>query len=68
MAGLGIRLFADENISWRVVASLKLDGYDVEICKEAKRGSQRIPDYSQLRYAVLEGRAILTLDRDDFEG
>ena len=67
MAGLGLRLFTDEDITWRVAAHLRPMGYDIESCKDAKRGAQRVPDYSQLKYAMQEGRAILTFNRHDFE-
>jgi hypothetical protein len=67
MAGLGIRLFTDEDVSWTIAADLLALGYDVESCKAAKRGAQRIPDYSQLMYACQERRAILTFNRKDFE-
>ena len=67
MAGRGIRLFTDEDVTWRVAANLEHLGYDVESTKRAKRGAQRIPDYSQLKYAMQEGRAILTFNRADFE-
>ena len=66
MAGLGIRLFTDEDVTWRIAAALQAQGYDVESTKGAKRARQRIPDYSQLKYAIQEGRAILTFNRDDF--
>ena len=67
MAGLGIRLFTDEDVTWRVAATLRPQGYDIESTRDAKRGAQRIPDYSQLKYAMQEGRAILTFNRSDFE-
>ena len=67
MAGLGIRLFTDEDVTWQVADALWPQGYDVESTKGAKRGAQRIPDFSQLKYAVQEGRAILTYNRADFE-
>lgn len=67
MAGLGIRLFTDEDVTWRVATALRAQGYDVESTKDAKRGAQRIPDYSQLKYAMQEGRAILTFNRADFQ-
>jgi hypothetical protein len=54
-------------ITWRLAARLQPLTYDVESCETAKRSRQRIPDYSQLMYAIQEDRAMLTFNRQDFE-
>ena len=66
MAGLGVRLFTDENIDPDVARTLRSRGYDAESCHEAGRANRRIPDEEQLSYAVQRGRAILSFDYVDF--
>ena len=66
MAGLGIRLFTDENIRKALAQALRSRGYDVESCHDATRDNLRISDEQQLVYATQQGRAILTFDIEDF--
>src|SRR5947208_607639 len=66
MAGLGIRLFTDENIRKALAQVLRSRGYDVESCHDATRDNLRISDEQQLVYATQQGRAVLTFDVEDF--
>ncbi len=44
MAGLGIKLFIDEDVQQDLADALRQRGYDAERCLEAGRHNQRIPD------------------------
>ncbi|HEY7066332.1 MAG TPA: DUF5615 family PIN-like protein [Chloroflexota bacterium] len=66
MAGLGLRLFTDEMIPWRLAAALRQRGYDVLSCEEAGRANQQISDEDQLVFATQNGRAILSFNARDF--
>lgn len=66
MAGLGIRLYTDEMIDYRLAVQLRRLGYDALACQEAGRGQQGISDEDQLAFAAREGRAILTFNQGDF--
>ncbi len=66
MAGVGLRLYTDENIDPELARALSRRGYDGESCHEAGRANRGIPDEAQLAYAAQHGRAILTFDYLDF--
>ena len=66
MAGLGIKLFTDEQITPALALALRERSYDVISCHDVGRANQRISDHLQLEYATQEGRTILTYDRADF--
>ena len=66
MAGLGIKLFTDEDVDARLAEELRKRGYDAESCLEAGRSNQRIPDDEQLAYATEQGRAILVFNVRDY--
>ena len=66
VAGLGIRIYADEMIPPSLAPALRRHGYDAESCQEAGRSNQEIPDEEQLAYATQHGRAILTFNIGDF--
>ncbi len=60
------RILSDENVSYRLVTTLRELGHDVETAFEAGFANQRIPDEDVLAIAIDEKRAILTWNRDDF--
>jgi hypothetical protein len=59
-------IYANENFPRRVVEALRLFGHDVLTSQEAGRANQMVPDEEVLRFAVSQGRAVLTLNRLDF--
>jgi len=60
------RFYSNENFPLRAVQSLRALGHDVLTSLEAGRANQKIPDAEVLRFAMEEGRAVLTLNRLDF--
>lgn len=67
MAGLGIRLYIDEDVEQSLAGELRKRGYDAESCVEAGRNNRGISDEAQLAYAAQQGRAILVYNsRDSF--
>ena len=60
------RLYSNENFPMAVVQALRDMGHDVLTSAEAGNANQSIPDDKVLRYAVDQGRAVLTLNRRDF--
>ncbi len=66
MAGVGLRLYTDENIDPELARVLSRRGYDAESCHEASRANRGIADEVQLAYAAWHGRAILTFNYLDF--
>ena len=66
MAGLGIKVFCDEDLPHQLAAELRGRGYDAESCVEVGRHNRRIPDEDQLAYAAHAGRAILTFNSRDY--
>jgi hypothetical protein len=61
-------LYADENIPLRVVEELRRLGVDVLTVLEDGRANQSISDQAILARATELCRAILTLNRKDFNG
>lgn len=60
-------LYADENVRYPVVATLRAMGHDVLTCQEAGRAEQGIDDPTVLADAHRMGRVLLTQNRDDFK-
>jgi len=60
------RLYANENFPLPVVNRLRALGHDVLTSKDAGNSNQRIPDEEVLRFAISQGRAVVTQNRDDF--
>lgn len=60
-------LYADENFPLRVVEELRRLGIDVLTAYEDGRANQSLSDRAILARAVELGRAIVTLDRQDFK-
>jgi predicted nuclease of predicted toxin-antitoxin system len=59
-------IYANENFPRRVVEALRTLGHDVLTSQEAGRANQMVPDEEVLRFAIEQGRAVLTLTRVDF--
>lgn len=64
MAGLGIKVYLDENIDLRVAGGLRLRGYDAVHAYE--EGNNQTPDDQHLRYATTQGRAAVSNNFTDF--
>jgi len=60
-------LYADENFPLRVIEELRRLGIDVLTAYEDGRANQSLTDHSVLSRAKELGRAILTLNRQDFK-
>ncbi len=60
------RLYADENFALPVVLELRRLGHDVMTTHEAGKSDQSIPDDEVLRFASVENRMVLTLNRKHF--
>jgi hypothetical protein len=59
-------IFADENVPRNVIEALRRHGHDVLTCQQAGKAGQRVPDEDILKFAIEQGRAVLTLNRRDF--
>ncbi|MGH7127265.1 MAG: DUF5615 family PIN-like protein, partial [Planctomycetaceae bacterium] len=60
------RLYANENFPFPVVESLRQLGHDVLTIQETGRAGRSIPDSQVLEFAVVEDRALITLNRKHF--
>jgi hypothetical protein len=60
------KLYADEDFPRPVVEELRRLAHDVRTVQEAGQGGQRIDDALVLKFAIGEGRAILTDNRRDY--
>lgn len=63
------RLYADEHIPALVVHKLRLLGHDVLTVKQTNQNKygDSVPDEQVLAFATLDNRAVLTLNRSDFQ-
>jgi predicted nuclease of predicted toxin-antitoxin system len=61
-----IKLYSNENFPMDIVIELRRFGYDVLTSYEAGQANQGIPDEDVLAFATQNGRAVITLNRDDF--
>jgi predicted nuclease of predicted toxin-antitoxin system len=59
-----LKLYLNENISWRVARSLREYGYDVISSHEAKMDQSNDPE--QFSYAIKQKRAVVTNNFRDF--
>ncbi len=59
-----VKLYLNENLSWRVARSLRGYGYDVVSSHEINMNTES--DESQFELAVSQGRAIVTNNFGDF--
>ncbi|WP_008318614.1 DUF5615 family PIN-like protein [Leptolyngbya sp. PCC 6406] len=60
------RLYANENLTFELVETLRQRGHDVLTSLDAGNANQRIPDAQVLKTATADNRAVITLNRDDF--
>ncbi|MCC3419347.1 MAG: DUF5615 family PIN-like protein [Microcoleus sp. PH2017_29_MFU_D_A] len=60
------RIYADEQYPLPVVEFLRPLGYDILTVQEAGNAGSGIPDEDVLAFAVINERAVLTLNRGDF--
>jgi predicted nuclease of predicted toxin-antitoxin system len=61
------KLYADEQYPLPVVEFLRALGHDVLTVQAAGQAGLRIPDDEVLAFATRQGRAVLTLNRQDFK-
>jgi hypothetical protein len=57
------RLYANENFPLPVVTELRRLGHEVLTIVETGQAGQAVPDEQVLAFAIVEGRAVLTLNR-----
>jgi hypothetical protein len=60
------RLYANENFPVEVVRELCALGHDVLTTHDVGRSNQGIQDDAVLRYAIDNGRCLITINRRDF--
>ena len=60
------RPYANENFPLPVVIALRELGHDVLTTQDAGKANDAIPDGEVLRFAVRDGRAVITHNRQDF--
>jgi hypothetical protein len=61
------RFYSDENFPFPVVVELRRLWHDVLTALEAGQANAGVPDNEVLAFATADGRAVLTLNRDDFK-
>ena len=66
MAGLGIRLYTDEDVDPRLARQLSRQGYDALSCVDAGNHNQKHDDEWQLRFAISQQHVILTHNHGDY--
>lgn len=66
MAGLGIRLYTDEDVDPRLARQLTRKGYDALSCTDAGNHNQEFNDEWQLQFAVTQRCVILTQNNGDY--
>jgi len=59
-----LKLYLNENLSWRIAKALKVYGYDVISSYEAEMN--QADDRTQFAFAVEQGRAVVTNNFRDF--
>lgn len=60
------RLYSNENFPLPVVEALRQMGHDVLTTRDAGKANEGIPDDEVLEFAIADGRAVLTHNRQDF--
>jgi predicted nuclease of predicted toxin-antitoxin system len=66
MAGLGIKVYTDEDVDVNLPSALRNAGYDALSCREAGNHNQGLTDEFQLRFARDHGRAIIVHNTLDY--
>lgn len=61
------KLYADEHFPYPVVMLLRGLGHDVVTVQEVGKAGLRVPDDEVLAFATSQGRAVVTLNRQDFK-
>ena len=61
---LKIKLYLNENLSTQIALRLRDDGYDVVSSHET--GMNAKDDYEQMKYAISQERAIVSINHKDF--
>ncbi len=61
------RFYSDESFPFPVVVELRRLGHDVLSALKAGQADAGVPDDEVLAFATADGRAVLTLNRDDFK-
>lgn len=64
MAGLGVRVYLDENVDVHLIDALQRRGYDAT--HAIREGNIQIADVYHLRYATAQGRAVVTHNFGDY--
>ena len=60
------KLYSNENFPLPVVEALRVLGHDVLTTRDAGKANEGIPDDEVLKFAVENGRAVITHNRQDF--
>jgi predicted nuclease of predicted toxin-antitoxin system len=60
------RLYSNENFPIQVVQVLRKLGHDIVTIQEQGKANEAVADPDVLQFAIVEQRAILTLNRRDF--
>jgi predicted nuclease of predicted toxin-antitoxin system len=59
-------MYSNENFPMPVVEELRLLGHDVVSIQERGRANEGTPDDEVMQLAIVEDRAVLTINRKDF--
>lgn len=62
-----IKLYANENFPVETVVILRSLGYDILSTHDVGQSNLKIPDEEVLAFAIVEKRAIITVNRKDFK-
>ncbi|PDW04049.1 DUF5615 family PIN-like protein [Candidatus Viridilinea mediisalina] len=60
------RLYANENFPFPVVVALRKLGHDVLTSQDAGNAGRAVPDEEVLKFAIAQGRILLTINRKHF--
>jgi len=60
------KLYGDENFPLPVIEELRRLGHDIVTIQDTGKGKQGISDEAVLRFATIEERAVLTINRKHF--
>jgi sugar phosphate isomerase/epimerase len=60
------KLYTNENVPLPVAEELRRLGHDVMTVQESDLGGQSIPDQMVLKFAIDQGRSLITLNRRHF--
>ncbi len=60
------KLYTNENVPLPVAEELRLLGHDVMTVQESGLGGQSVPDRTVLRFAIDQGRCLITFNRRHF--